>query len=70
MIPKIIHYCWFGNHPIPTNLKKCMESWKMMMPDWEWKRWDENSFDINSTPWTAEAYAAKNMLSFQIMYVF
>ncbi|WP_302572320.1 glycosyltransferase family 32 protein [Phocaeicola coprocola] len=59
MIPKIIHYCWFGNHPIPANLKKCMESWKVMMPDWEWKRWDENSFDINSTPWTAEAYAAR-----------
>lgn len=59
MIPKIIHYCWFGNHPIPANLKKCMESWKVMMPDWEWKRWDENSFDINSTPWTAEAYAEK-----------
>lgn len=59
MIPKIIHYCWFGRNPIPVNLKSCMDSWKVIMPDWEWKRWDENSFDINSTPWTAEAYAAK-----------
>ena len=59
MIPKIIHYCWFGCNPIPMNLQSYMDSWKALMPDWEWKRWDEDSFDIRSISWTSEAYDAK-----------
>lgn len=59
MIPKIIHYCWFGESDIPPRLKKCMRSWKDLMPDFTIMRWDENTFDVNSTQWTKEAYAAK-----------
>lgn len=58
MIPKIIHYCWFGNSQIPDNLKQCMASWKMFMPEYEWRCWNENSFNINSILWTKEAYKA------------
>lgn len=59
MIPKVIHYCWFGGNEIPDNLKKCIESWKKIMPDYEIKRWDESNYDINKCDYVKEAYAAK-----------
>lgn len=49
MIPKIIHYCWFGKKEIPDNLKKCMKSWSDLMPDFKIMRWDESNFDVKST---------------------
>lgn len=59
MIPKIIHYCWFGGNPLPTDVKRCIESWKKMCPDYEIKRWDESNFDVNAHPFTKAAYEAK-----------
>jgi len=59
MIPKIIHYCWFGRNPIPEKLQICMKSWKELMPDYQIVRWDEDTFDVNSTTWTRQAYEAK-----------
>lgn len=59
MIPKIIHYCWFGGKPIPPHLQKCMDSWARLLPEYKIMRWDENSFDIRSTVWTKEAYERK-----------
>ena len=59
MIPKIIHYCWFGNKPIPTKEQKCMKTWQNILPEYKIIRWDENSFDINSNPFTKEAYRLK-----------
>lgn len=59
MIPKVIHYCWFGRNPLPTDAKKCIESWRKYMPDYEIKEWNENNFDVNSIPYTQEAYKAK-----------
>ncbi len=56
MIPKIIHYCWFNDSPIPKSLRICMESWKKVLPDYEWRLWDIHSFDIQSLVWTKEAY--------------
>lgn len=56
MIPKIIHYCWFGKGLMPQSQKKCIEGWKKLMPDYEIKRWDESTFDINFCPFTREAY--------------
>lgn len=43
MIPKIIHYCWFGQAPLPPLAEECIASWKKHMPDWEYKCWDEAS---------------------------
>lgn len=57
MIPKIIHYCWFGGHPLPCDLQKYVSEWEKIYPDFEIKRWDEASFDINSTVFTREAYS-------------
>lgn len=59
MIPKIIHYCWFGRNPLPPLAQKCIESWKKYFPEYEIKEWNEDNFDVNIIPYTAEAYAAK-----------
>ncbi len=59
MIPKIIHYCWFGGKPLPELACRCIESWKKYLPEYEIVRWDENTFDINSNPYVKEAYENK-----------
>lgn len=59
MIPKIIHYCWFGRNPLPQLAIKCIQSWKKFFPDYEIKEWNEDNFDVNSIPYTREAYAAR-----------
>lgn len=56
MIPKVIHYCWFGGNPLPRNAQLCIKSWQTYLPDYEIKRWDESNFDINITPYTRDAY--------------
>ena len=58
MIPKIIHYCWFGHNPLPPLALKCIASWKKYLPDYEIKEWNEDNFDVNIIPYTQEAYAA------------
>lgn len=59
MIPKIIHYCWFGGKPLPKLAKKCIASWKKYCPDYEIKEWNESNFDINSCAYVKEAYDSK-----------
>lgn len=59
MIPKIIHYCWFGQGQMPESAKKCIASWLEFMPDYEYKLWNEDSFDVDAVPYTKEAYEAK-----------
>ena len=59
MIPKTIHYCWFGGTPLPPLAEKCIASWKKFLPDYEIKRWDENNYDVRKIPYIAEAYDAK-----------
>lgn len=59
MIPKIIHYCWFGRGKMPDMAIKCIESWKKNCADYEIVRWDEDSFDIHMNPYVEEAYESK-----------
>lgn len=61
MIPKVIHYCWFGTKAISKDLQICMDTWSKVLPDYKWKRWNEQNFDVNAIPWTQEAYAEKAM---------
>lgn len=56
MIPHIIHYCWFGCGEMPQLTKDCIASWHRYMPDWEYKLWNEDAFDVASTAYTREAY--------------
>ena len=59
MIPKIIHYCWFGGNPLPDSAIKCIDSWKKFFPDYEIKEWNESNYDIHKIPYIHEAYEAK-----------
>lgn len=59
MIPKIIHYCWFGGNPLPESAQKCIASWRKFFPDYEINEWNESNFDVNSIPYTRDAYQAK-----------
>ncbi len=58
-IPKVIHYCWFGENPIPFAVKKCIESWKKYCPHYKIVEWNENNFDYTCNPYVYEAYQAK-----------
>lgn len=68
MIPKIIHYCWFGRGPIPEAAQKCIESWHKFMPDYGYMLWNEENFDINCNQYVKEAYEA-NKYAFVSDYV-
>ena len=59
MIPKIIHYCWFGGNPLPKSAEKCIESWKKLLPDYEIREWNEQNFDVTSHPYAKMAYEQK-----------
>lgn len=59
MIPKVIHYCWFGRGKKPDSVITCIESWKKFCPDYKIKEWNEDNFDINLRRWTKEAYYFK-----------
>lgn len=60
MIPKILHYCWFGKGRIPELEWRCIASWHKYMPDWELKLWNEDTFDIyGSVDYVKQAYQCK-----------
>lgn len=59
MIPKIIHYCWFGYGEKPSYVERCISSWRKWLPDYEIKEWNETNFDVNYSRFTREAYEAK-----------
>lgn len=56
MIPKIIHYCWLSGDPLPESVIKCIESWKINLPDYTIKKWDATSIDLNQNQYLKEAY--------------
>lgn len=59
MIPKKIHYCWFGKGPKNKLFYKCFKSWKKYFPDFEIIEWNEDNFDVNSSKYTKKAYELK-----------
>ncbi len=59
MIPKIIHYCWFGRGQKPELAIKCIESWKKYLPEYEIKEWNEDNFNLDYCPYVREAYECK-----------
>lgn len=59
MIPKVIHYCWFGEKPLPEYAVKCINSWKKYCEGYEIIEWNENNFDIHCTQYTEEAFNQK-----------
>lgn len=60
MIPKVIHYCWFGKKPLPESALRCISSWKKHCPEYVIKRWDESNFSIKKAPtYVKQAYKMK-----------
>lgn len=58
-IPKTIHYCWLGGNPETELMKKCLDSWKRYLPEYEIIRWDESNFNLNENRFAYEAYQQK-----------
>ena len=60
MIPKIIHYCWFGKGQMPELVLECIDSWEKILPSYDMRLWNEDNFDVSTAPqYVREAYAAK-----------
>lgn len=59
MIPKIIHYCWFGRNSKPKQVVEYINQWHKILPDYQFKEWNEDNFDINAMAFTREAYRVK-----------
>lgn len=59
MIPKIIHYCWFGEQPKSNEVEEYIQGWKNINPDFQIIEWNEKNFDVNINFYVAEAYKAK-----------
>lgn len=56
MIPKIIHYCWFGGKSKPIKIQRCIEGWRDILKDYEFIEWNEDNFDVNYYEYTRQAY--------------
>ena len=59
MIPKTIHYCWFGRGKMPDLALRCIASWKKYLPDYQIKEWNEDNFDLSLYPYAQEAYECR-----------
>lgn len=57
MIPKKIHYCWFGPKPYPKLVKNCIKSWQERLPDYELCFWNETNSPIEKS-FVRQAYSA------------
>lgn len=59
MIPKTIHYCWFGGNAKSETIEKCIASWKKYCPDYTLVEWNESNYDVVKHPFIKKAYEAK-----------
>lgn len=59
MIPKVIHYCWFGENNLSKTALKCIDSWKKYCEGYEIIEWNENNFDVHCNQYVEEAYNQK-----------
>lgn len=59
MIPKIIHYCWFGGNPLPESVEQCIESWHKYCPEYKIIQWNESNYNVKTIPYIEQAYEHK-----------
>lgn len=59
MIPKTIHYCWFGRGEKPESVRNYINGWHNMLPDYTFKEWNEDNFDVNSNRYVKGAYECR-----------
>jgi mannosyltransferase OCH1-like enzyme len=76
MIPKIIHYCWLSGDAYPQKIRKCLESWKKFLPEYEIILWDTKRFNINDSIWVKQAFEHKkyafaaDYIRFYVLYYY
>lgn len=74
MIPKVIHYCWFGGNPKSELIENCIKSWEKYAPDFEIIEWNESNFNVNKYLYSQQAYESKkyafvsDVARFDILY--
>ena len=61
-IPKILHYCWFGNGEMGKVEKKCLKTWEKYLKNLQWMKWDESNFDVHCNEYVEQAYQAKRYM--------
>lgn len=59
MIPRTIHYCWFGNNPKDEIVLSCIESWKRLCPEFSIVEWNEKNFNVEKHPFSKRMYLEK-----------
>ena len=59
MIPKKIHYCWFGENEKPLLVIECIKSWQKYCPDYEIMEWNSKNYDVHKNKYMEQAYQAK-----------
>lgn len=59
MIPKVIHYCWFGNNPLPMQFKLYIDTWKKYCPEYKIIEWNETNFDLRCNKYVQQASELK-----------
>lgn len=59
MIPKVIHYCWLSGDEFPPLIKKCIDTWKEQLPDYQFMLWDRNRFKLEESNWVKQAFETK-----------
>lgn len=59
MIPKIIHYCWLSDDKYPDKIQKCIDSWKIHLPDYQFKLWDLKAINLDENIWVKQAFESK-----------
>lgn len=69
MIPKVIHYCWLSGDPFPEKIRRCMDTWRRLMPDYELKLWSLENFDLASAPVYVQAAVKERKWAFAADYI-
>lgn len=59
MIPKIIHYCWLSDDPIPANYQEFIDEWHKILPDYKFKKWDRKAINLDEHPFAKDAFEHK-----------
>lgn len=59
MIPRVIHYCWFGGKPLPNLARHCIASWKKYCPNYEIKCWNEDNFNVHCNTYCSSMFEQK-----------
>lgn len=69
MIPKVIHYCWLSGDPYPAKIRRCMKTWRKVMPDYEIKLWSKDNFDLSTAPAYVREAVSQRKWAFAADYI-